>query len=354
MMIRRILPYSALHFINDAISGYLIGSTALESKSDFQTALAILMYNVIAFGGQWFFAHYARPIKSSRFWIVVAIMLLMSAFALFPFVWKISILMIGVSSAIIHVEGAVASYAISPTSKSLGSFAAPGIIGLMLGGWLSTLPFSSGWILLSFSAIMALYFLRYTGGEHPQVAHIHEPEAPDSHDLWMVILLSAIALRSAVWNVFQMVELNHYEALAWIAFAAAAGKIAGGYLSHWIGERNYNLFALMASLPLLTLLRHHTIAFLTGIFLMQSTFGSTARMMMQNFRKSPASGAAHAFGTPLLVGGILYLTPWSAWLCKPVGVIVLLTSSILLLYFEKKKSAQKWVHKKSRLKETAL
>ena len=350
---RRILPFSLLHFLNDAISGYLIGSIATTGHGELEIVLAVLVYNVIAFGGQWFFAEFARHYLTSKQWILLSISLLIIAPFLFPFAWKISILLIGISSAIVHVEGATASYSFSGTARSLGLFAAPGIVGLALGGWLATMPFDISRLLALCSAGLMMLFTPFKWNLETKKDVSEKHGEIDTHDIVMILLLSAIALRSAVWNVFQMIERHDHAVLIWIAVAAAAGKIAGGVLSDRFGTRNYNLFALLTALPLLTLLRGHFFALISGIFLMQSTFGPTALLMMERFRKSPAVGAAHAFGTPILLGGILYLIPQKYWFYH-YGVPILLATCILLLWIEKTKSKIRQKNEKSRLDETAL
>ena len=99
-----ILPFALLHFLNDAISGYLIGSMVQTGHGELEIVFAILVYNVIAFGGQWFFAEFARQYLTSKRWLIFSMSLLICAPLLFPFAWKIYIFLIGFSCALVLVE----------------------------------------------------------------------------------------------------------------------------------------------------------------------------------------------------------------------------------------------------------
>lgn len=318
------------HGLNDCIAGYVLGSLVSMQIPVSEAGLSILVYNIIAFGGQMAFAVLAKEKPYPRFWLLSCYLMLAASLLLLHVNYQSAVLLVAFSSMIIHVVGGHESSSEDGKARGLGIFAAPGVLGLMLGGYFSFVHYDflpagiTGCTLLA----AVTFFLRFTRQEK-------EPSKSatpvDQHDLLMLLLLTVIALRSAIWDVFQLLYEHKQEVLLPVAFAAMAGKLAGGFIGDQIGHRRHSLFALGLSLPFLSFAKQNIPLLCTGIFLLQSSFPSLSRLMIDHFRRDRHMGAAFTFGLPIVLGAILFYTPLKSFGTSTVSIVLLHLFCILLL-----------------------
>jgi FSR family fosmidomycin resistance protein-like MFS transporter len=133
-----------------------------------------------------------------------------------------------------------------------------------------------------------------------------DPDAPifEGHDYVMLMLLAAIALRSAVWNIYQVLMQGDTRLLVALAIAAAIGKILGGVLADRVGWRRWALGALLASTPLLVLGTYHGLALLFGVGLLQSATPAMLGLLARTSPRHPATAAGLALGLAIALGGL--------------------------------------------------
>ena len=149
----------------------------------------------------------------------------------------------------------------------------------------------------------------------------------DGHDIVMMILLGVIAIRSAAWNIFQIIHEENYYWLLAIAISAFTGKLIGGVISDRIGWRLYGLLSLLASLPLLSFFKHELILFCIGIGLLQSAIPANTAMMISYFKGQKEKGIAYSFGSAIIIGLILIIP------AQLISVNYIISISLLLLVF---------------------
>ncbi len=307
---KKLILLASGHGLNDCIAGYLLASLFRFELSELDLGMSVLIYNLLAFGGQLPVAALIRQRYHPRQLLTAAYLLHIAALLTFALDYRLAILAIGIASAIIHVVGGNESQNGSEKARELGIFASPGILGLVLGGYFAVAEMPVG-IYCGALALLLLLLSRslsYSSGL-PKMQASADSHQLENHDLLMILLLTVISFRSAVWNSFQYLHENQHEVLFMIGIAAMSGKLAGGFLADKIGLRRYTLWALMLSLPLLTIFKNSLWALLAGVFLLQSTLPPTARLLIRRFRLNPAMGVAWAFGLSIVLGGLFFMTP---------------------------------------------
>ena len=144
--------------------------------------------------------------------------------------------------------GALAVCATKNCATGPGLFAAPGVLGLAVGGGLAVTGHTISWsfLLLMFVGVLAVLPL-------PVLPYnpLSDERGGDSQNQLILLLLAAIALRSSIWNVFQFLLQGQLTVLLALAAAAATGKLLGGILADWLGWQRWAVVALLVATPLL-------------------------------------------------------------------------------------------------------
>lgn len=299
------------HGFSDAAAGYLIGHVSHDASFS-QTSMAVFIYNLLAFGGQVPAGFWLDRVGRYRMPAVVSLLGMVVALSLFahPFFWM-AIVLAGVSSAIFHVSGgAVTLLSFPGKSKAVGTFSAFGVLGLALGGWAGTLQVDGVRYLLMAGLVLVLITLaKATMPPGRKQALPGENLKLDDHDYVMILLLMAIALRSAVWNSIQLLYSHQYDWLIYTALAAMVGKLAGGWLADRVPWKPYALSALAVALPALGWGYRKLFWLMLGTGLLQSLTPLSVVALQRLFPGRPASVSGGTFGLAIAVGGLLYLGP---------------------------------------------
>ena len=328
----KIVTLSLGHGLNDLIAGYFLGSFAAENNNLLQIGLAITIYNVLAFGGQYPVAILIEKINDIKKIIVFSYLLNVIAIAIFLFLPAFAILLAGIASAIYHVAGG--SYcAANNKATNIGLFAAPGIAGLIAGGFLSWNGFNIIPFLLPIAIAFLIILTRINFikqfSEKNNTTNNKQTTIIDQHDIIMILLLIIISLRSVIWNVLQLINENNFEWLIAIAIAAVVGKIAGGWLADKIGWRLYAILSTLIATPLLTFFKKEMVIFCIGVGLLQSGIPATTSLLIHSLKGKTARGIALSFGTAIVIGAAASIFPSQLVLQQ---IPYLLLASILILF----------------------
>lgn len=322
------------HGLNDLIAGYFLGRFSANNNDLLQVALAISFYNILAFGGQYPVAILMEKINDTKKIIVLSYILNVTAVSIFLFMPVLAILLAGIASAIYHVAGG--SYcAENNKAVNIGLFAAPGVAGLIAGGFLAWKNYNIVPILLPVAIIFLFILLRIKFIRQFSEKNIsaNEPQKHviDRHDLIMILLLMIISLRSVTWNVFQLIYENNYQWLIAIAIAAVVGKIAGGWLADKIGWRLYALSSAIIATSLLTFFKKEMILFCLGIGLLQSGIPATTSLLIHSLKGKTSRGIALSFGVAIIIGSAASVFPTQE-LNKQMPYILLASIILLFIY----------------------
>jgi FSR family fosmidomycin resistance protein-like MFS transporter len=282
----------------------LLGSL-MHVMSAAEVAQLVLLYNVVAFGGQPIAGLITDGVRNPRAAASIGLLLTFAGLLLSPADPRAAIVVAGAGGALFHVGGGALALCAAPgRAAPVGMFAAPGVLGLAIGGALAA---SNSVPVAPFAAALAIVFALVAAAPVPPLpyrADRRDEPMFDRHDVVMMLLLSAIALRSAVWNIFQLIESADAGALVVLAIAAAIGKVCGGVIADYVGWRLWSMAALIASTPILTFAGHRLAPLAFGLALLQSATAPLLAMLAQSAPRHPATAAGLGLGLAIAAGGL--------------------------------------------------
>ncbi|HMQ79128.1 MAG TPA: MFS transporter [Ignavibacteria bacterium] len=295
------------HGVSDCSAGLILGSLS-NSISIYGVGSMVLLYNVLAFGAQPLAGLLTDKLKNPRLAVLTGLFLMAAAVIMYfinPFA---AVLFAGLASAVFHVGGGALALCSTPDrSSGAGLFSAPGVAGLAIGGYLAVSEIFPAAVLIALLSALAVFIFALKIPVLPYNAPRSENEF-EKHDFIMLVLLLAIALRSAVWNIFQHIEQGEITNIILISISAAGGKIIGGYAGDLIGWRRYSFSALIIAVPLLILGESSIYFLLPGIALLQSVTPVMVTALYRNMKKLPATSAGLSFGLAIAAGGLPFVS----------------------------------------------
>jgi len=320
------------HGIGDGAAGFLLASLA-HTLNLSQVSTLVLLYNVLAFGGQplagWLVDRLQRPR------LVALIGLPLMGLALLCAAWQptFAVVLAGIGSAIFHVGGGVlAICATRDRASGPGIFAAPGVLGLALGG---ALAITHTQVLIPFLCLLILSGGALAVLNLPALPYTQRKPEPvfESHDWIMLTLLAAIALRSAVWSTLQYLLQGNVKILLLLAVAAASGKVLGGFLADWLGWRRWVTAALIGSAMVLMFTPRSIAGLMLGTALLQSATPAGLAAAARLMPRRPALAAGLTLGLAIALGGLPGFSGWSLQMGSPPILSLMIAVSALLFWF---------------------
>ncbi|MCU0432937.1 MAG: hypothetical protein MUC87_05735 [Bacteroidia bacterium] len=319
-----LLLLGAAHGLNDFVAGALL-ALCTRTMPGAETAMWFTVYVALAFAAQVPLALVADKFPQWRWWLAGALMLIAAASFCGAAHTGIAVVLSGVASAAVHVAGGAWALQLRvPQGFGAGIFAAPGIVGLTLGGFAQLHGFA--WTALAAAAVClacTLFVLRAGLREAVTKAPTQKQPHFDRHDAFMLLLLLVITLRSAVWDVFQAIHTGSGQVLLGIALAAAAGKIAGGWLADKMNSLHVLSGTLLSSLGLLQFSEKHEAFLYTGIALLQATLPASVLLVSRLLPEWPAMTNALVLGLAVTLGGFPYLLD-AAEVFLPVAFVLVM------------------------------
>ncbi len=331
------------HGINDLVAGYFLGALVQHETSIIGAGMGLIVYNLLAFGGQYPAAFLIERAVSPKKFLLLSYALNVLAVALFPLMLPLSIVLAGIASAFYHVAGGTVC-AGENKAADIGLFAAPGVAGLIIGGYLAyeKIPIY-GWLL----AATILFFIFLPRLSVPVKRQLHTRQAKpdkkvilDQHDIMMILLLTIISLRSVIWDVFQLIHENNYYWLIAIAVAAFIGKIAGGWIADRIGWRLYMVSSLIIATPLITFFKKEIVLFCIGVGLLQSGIPATTALLIQSMKYNTEKAIGLSFGSAIIIGGIITYSPAKTLLLSDISLFIIIVILLALMYFFSKRAGK--------------
>ncbi len=320
------------HGVVDGVAGFLLFSLS-QSLMPPQVGVCVLLYNALAFGGQPSAGLLIDRIQRPRAAVLAGLLLLSTALIIVPRQPVVAVVLAGLGSAVFHSGGgALAVCATRNCATGAGLFAAPGVLGLAVGGALAvtghTIIWSVAWsfLLLMLVSVLAVFPMPVL----PYNQQIVERGGDTQHQL-LLLLLAAIALRSSIWNIFQFLLQGQLTVLLALAMAAATGKLLGGILADWLGWRRFSMGALLVATPLLLLGGQHLAALLPGVALLQSVtplaLAATGKLLPQQ----PATAAGLALGLAIALGGFPFFSGLGLNVSTPTAITLVLVAALVSL-----------------------
>jgi FSR family fosmidomycin resistance protein-like MFS transporter len=295
------------HGVNDFIAGFLINKNLSENFS--ANFIMVAVYGIIAFGGQLPLALLIDRFFTYQKWAMLAVVLNFTAILFSFFNLETAIVFSGFASAIYHVAGGATSLQLENKfcGIAIGSFAAPGVIGLTIGTIINPEFLFPLFCVIPVLAIL-LFIFSFRQPEEISTAEKEKNTKVDFewHDAIMLLILIIAALRSAVWDVFQELHGGNYSLLLKIAFAAALGKFLGGFLSTRINSIRYVNVSMIFSIVFLHFAEKSQNALLAGIVLLQSGVPASILILRKYFPEKYGFANAAILGLAVFIGAITY------------------------------------------------
>jgi MFS transporter, FSR family, fosmidomycin resistance protein len=315
------------HGVSDGAAGLLLGSLATNAPGT-QIALLVLIYNALAFGSQPLIGYFADNLPSPRIFASGGMALLVAGLLSRSIgSGEIAVLLAGLGSAAFHVgAGALTLRSCGGRSDAAGVFAAPGVVGLAIGGALAV---SGHYLYLPFLvSLLSLIGLVQSWPVPPRpISESKLSKEPifESHDWIMIGLLTAVALRSLLWTSFQLASSGQITALVAMGVAAGAGKLVGGFAAERLGYRRWTLLSLLVAAPLLAFAGKKLLFLLPGVALLQSGIPCSIAAMARLLPARPATATGLVLGLAVALGGFPTL------LAIPPGLSPLIALAVILV-----------------------
>lgn len=304
------------HGIADGAAGLLLG-TLPGTLAAGQVALLVLLYNALAFACQPLLGVLTDWVGRPRLIALAGLTLQAAGLVASPWSALAAVTLAGLGSGCFHVGGgALALCATRGRALGPGLFAAPGVFGLALGGYLAISGAAMLWPWLVGLAAIGLVMVVLGQPVLPYRAAVEEP-AFERHDLIMIALLAGIALRSLAWTTLQYVLQARVDVLLLLAVAGAVGKVAGGALADRLGWRRWTMLALGSAAALLTVSAGNLWVLMLGVALLQSATPGALAATLRLLPRQPATAAGLGLGLAIAIGGVPLMLGWGDWLGSP-------------------------------------
>ena len=317
------------HGIADGAAGLMLGGLPGRVPLE-HVALLVLLYNVLAFACQPLLGVLTDHLRQPRLVALAGLGLQTAGLLLTPWQPIAAVALAGLGSGCFHVGGgALALCATRGRAIGPGLFAAPGVLGLALGGYLAITGAGNIWPWL---ALLVLSSLAVAALGQPALPYAETTREPifERHDLIMIALLAGIALRSLVWTTLQYVLQARVDVLLLLAVAGAIGKVLGGLLADRYGWRRWTMLALGGAAALLTVSGGNLYLLMLGVALLQSATPGALAATLRLLPRQPATAAGLGLGLAIAVGGLPLMLGWGGVLGSPPGLAVTALAAGLL------------------------
>lgn len=326
MKIARPLPLVALlgaaHAVSDGAAGLLIGHLTTKTPVA-ELGVVVLMYNALAFAAQPAIGLLVDRVRRPRAAVFASLGLMGMALLMIDQPLA-AVILAGLASAVFHVGGGTIAINVTPDrATGLGVFAAPGVIGLACGTALAVTDLFNPEVFLMLLALVGVGFGLMSRSMSMERSL---PETPvfEDHDLIVVVLLAAIALRSTLWTSFEWVLNGNLPMVLAAAWVAGAGKAIGGVLADRFGWRRWAIGALTIAAPLLVVGPGSVVTFLIGLALLQSVTPVALAAIAKMLAGQPGVAAGLSLGLSIAVGGLFVFGGLAPFIAAPPIIVGLL------------------------------
>ncbi len=225
--------WGILHGLNDFAAGFMLANYTFNNSSS-NTILYLLIYSIIAFGGQLPIGFWLDNKQQIKPFAKASLFLLPLSIIAFFITAEVGIIFSGIASAFVHVTGGTVCLQVNEDKVGpLGLFTAPGVFGLTLGGIFGQYSLTPLIFIGLLVLVVSFLILRSTLPSY----HIQKNKQSqlDGHDYIMLGLLLIMCFRSFIFDIINHIAQQYSDGLLIIGISAFLGKIIGGFIADKIG-----------------------------------------------------------------------------------------------------------------------
>jgi MFS transporter, FSR family, fosmidomycin resistance protein len=298
------LTWGLLHGLNDFASGFVLSHYML-SQAYSNSYILLIVYSILAFGFQLPLGLLLDKTKNLELFGFASLYLLLTGIACFFINPYLSVVLVGLASAGVHVVGgSVCLLLHNDKTGPLGIFTAPGVVGLTLG-----LLAGAGSVLLIAIPVVGvlgcLFVLVKIG--FPKYLVQGKKEAGnqlDNHDWVMIGLLLIMCGRSLVYDVINHFAQDVENGVLILGGSAFAGKLIGGFAADKMGWKRWVYITLPLAFIFLQLGKENIVMLAFGIATLQSSVPISLMLMRRSIPNFPATASALSLGTSIALAGL--------------------------------------------------
>jgi MFS transporter, FSR family, fosmidomycin resistance protein len=306
MVWSNLLVYGISHAVVDcscAAAVFSLVQTASASNRDLYAL--ILLYNMLAFGGQPLVGRISDYVRTPRLVAVAGCLLVAGAWPVMQFgaLPIVTILLAGVGNALFHVGGGTVSLNLTPgRAAAPGIFVAPGALGLFIGGLAAKAghDMSVVCVTLLLACCVAIRLVRSPAIDYERSSGI---QGNARLGIALVLLFFSVSIRSLIGLTVEFPWKTGIDLGVALVLVVVAGKALGGVLADRFGWRRIAVGALLCSAPLIAFGSHVPALSLVGMLLFNITMAVTLVAIAVMLPGRPG----FAFGLPcmaLLLGAL--------------------------------------------------
>lgn len=325
--------YGLTHGLVDATCIALIfASFGIYNLNIKEISMLIMLYNVLAFGTQPIFGFISDKLQSPKSTALIGVSFTIISLITFFISPKLTIILLGIGNAMFHVGGGVISLNLTPKRATApGIYVAPGVIGLLIGGFYGKSAFFS---VLPFFVLLIISFIFITIIKIPKINYTGENNKKINNYLELIIILSlmSIAIRALIGTAIIFPWKNNFVLLTILTFSIFFGKSLGGILADKFGWTRVGISSLLVSSVLLSIGKDNPLIGILGMFLFNMTMPITLVLISNTLPRNPG----FSFGLTtlaLIFGAIPAFLPLRNKLNNPFVIFMTISISAFLLYF---------------------
>jgi MFS transporter, FSR family, fosmidomycin resistance protein len=333
------LNWGIIHGLNDLVAGYMLASYAMDHSSS-DAVFMLVIYGIIGFGGQLPLALFVDRLKTIAPFAHASLLILFLSVCFYFVDPMIGIVLTGFAGAGVHVVGGtICLQSDDRTNSLIGLFAAPGVLGLTIGGLLSGIAVNPLLAVLILLPVVGASTMR-AGIPNYQVGMKKQSSGLDTHDWIMLSILLFMCFRSLIFDLVNLAADKYPNGLLVLGVSAFLGKLFGAFAVERFGWRKTVYVSLILSFLFLHLGKDNIYFLGFAIACLQSSVPIMLVMLSNALSAYPATATALSLGTSVAIAGLplfafqqkqlLYST--SVW---EIGVIILCIVFTLLLFIRR-------------------
>jgi MFS transporter, FSR family, fosmidomycin resistance protein len=320
-----VIVYAVIHALVDLVcAGVLLSQYDTSDTRSF--VIALIVYNVIAFGSQPIFGLITDRYKNPVFMAILGSLIVGSSVFMMNML-LLSAVVAGIGNAIFHIGGGVVSLRMAKGKATIpGLFVAPGTIGLFVGSYLGKANLFTPHVFLALLLIgCAIMYYLDKPKEFKKKEFSHKTSC-----LYPIagLILFSILIRAFIGKSIYLDWRFDIQYGILLASCIFIGKAIGGVVADVIGWEKVAVGGLLISAPMLSFGIGQSIIFSLGVLFFNMTMPVTL-IALANILPN-RHGLAFGLTTLAIIIGALPAFAGFSFVNKPIILAIAFLSALVL------------------------